>query len=68
MDAELVQILLEIKADTAATKKAVEDLSGPQGRVTALEDQAKMQKWYSFAVVPALASIHAVLSHFGIKV
>jgi len=68
MEPELVQILLEIKADTAATRQAVEDLGGPQGRVTSLENQAHMQKWYSFAVVPGLASIHALLSHFGIKV
>ena len=72
MDADLVQILLEIKSDTAATRQAIEDLAGPHGRVTVLEEsidsQAKFQKWYNYAIVPVLASLHELARHFGVKI
>lgn len=68
MDPQLVQILLEIQKDVAETKEAVQSLAGPQGRVTKLEDDANFQKWYTYAIAPALVGLHAFLRYLGIKI
>ena len=72
MDSDLVQILLDIKSDVAETKVAIQSLAGPTGRVTVLEEnlasQAKFQKWYNYAIVPVLASLHELARYFGVKV
>lgn len=68
MDSDLVTILLEIQKDVAETKEAVKALSGPQGRVTKLEQDAQFQKWYSYAIAPALVGMHAFLRYLGVKI
>ena len=72
IDGDLLSVLLDIKADVAATKEAVINIAGPTGRLTVLENnlanQAKFQKWYNYAIVPALASVHELARYLGIKI
>lgn len=72
IDGDLMQILLDIKEDVATTKEAVINIAGPTGRLTVLENnlasQARFQKWYNYAIVPALASVHELARYLGIKV
>lgn len=65
---ELKGELANVKANVAATRAAVESLAGPQGRVTALEDTQKFQRWYTYAVVPALAGLHELARYFGLHI
>jgi hypothetical protein len=66
---EIMQTLLSIAGDVAATKTAVEGLAGPNGRVTALEAQMKTQNFRNWIktgiVVPIVTGLHLVAKHFG---
>jgi hypothetical protein len=68
MDPEIVTILLEIKADTAATRQAIEDLAGDHGRVTRLESAANRQWWYTVAVGPAVFALHSIARKLGVAI
>jgi hypothetical protein len=68
MDNELVQILLDIKADTAATRQAVTDITG---RVDDLE-QSDVRRWWVSTIgvmlAPVLVILHSFARKFGVNV
>lgn len=68
MDNEVVTLLLNIQKDVSETKQAVEDLAGPQGRITQLEKAQERQWWITAAVVPFLGIAHAIARKFGVNV
>lgn len=46
----------------------VSSLSGPEGRVTALERKETRNFWMTTAIGPALLGLHAALRKFGIQI
>lgn len=58
-------MLGEIKATVAATKQAVDDLAGPQGRVTKIEAQQVREGWkdwvHTAIVIPLSAGLSVVI-------
>lgn len=72
MDTDHVQILLEIKADVAATRQMVEDIKGPNGRLEKLEermDTADNRQWLKAMVIaPAMVVLHAAARKLGLAV
>lgn len=65
-----LEILSRLASDVGYIKGKVEDLSGPEGRVTALEKEQKdarnRQWWHSSVVLPLSLAGHAVMKHFGL--
>ncbi len=71
---ELFAILREIRdrqVDNAVSlgkvETHVENLAGPQGRVTALESSQSRQWWVTVAIVPVLTAIHALVRKLGVN-
>ena len=58
----------EVKSEQASLTVKIEALSGPTGRVTALESAAKRQFWYSMGIAPALAVAHGIARKFGVNI
>lgn len=68
MDNEMVTILLGIQKEVSETKSMVESLSGPQGRVTKLEEEQRRNFWMTVCIGPALALAHGAARKFGFQV
>ena len=68
MDNDLVDILLDLKADGAATRAMVEGLAGPDGRIKKLEDADRRQWWITVAIAPFLTLAHATARKFGVQI
>ena len=68
MDNDTVKILLEIKADVAATLAKVDSLGGPEGRLTKLEDSQTYQWWFTAAIAPVLTVVHGVARKLGVQI
>ena len=72
---ELFAILREIRdrqVDYAVSlgkvETHVENLAGPQGRVTELESSLRRQWWVTVAIAPFLAVAHAVARKLGVQI
>jgi len=70
-----LKILTDLKGDIGFIKAKMEDLAGPTGRITVLENDIKSsqrrQWWHSSVVVPisTVASLlgHGLLKKYGIQ-
>ena len=72
---KLFEILHEIRdrqVDNAVSlgkvETHVENLAGPQGRVTALESSHRRQWWVTVAIAPALALAHGIARKLGVQI
>lgn len=52
----------------ARIEARVEDLSGPQGRVTKLESAQSRQWWVTAAIAPFLTICAAIAKKFGVTI
>lgn len=68
MDADIVDILLEIKSELSRTTTLVEGLAGPEGRIKKLEVDNTRQWWLAVAIAPALALAHGVARKLGVQI
>lgn len=58
----------EVLKGLGRIEQKVDDLSGPQGRVTHMENAQTRQWWYTFSVVPLIEIGREILRHFGVRV
>lgn len=49
-------------------EEKVDSLSGPQGRVTKLEEQQQRQWWLSAAIIPVISGVHAIARKIGLNI
>lgn len=68
MDSEMVKILLAMRDDLSSTKTMVESLSGPDGRITKLEDEQRRQWWITVCIAPVLALAHSIARKLGVQI
>jgi hypothetical protein len=67
---DLLLQILEHQQDNAKllgeVKSSIEGLSGPQGRVTALEHGQTRNFWLTMAITPLIGILHAITRKLGI--
>jgi hypothetical protein len=71
MDAHLITILTDIKEAQGRIEAKVDALSGPEGRVTKIENAQTRQWWISSlsaAAAPVLVGVHAIARKFGAQI
>lgn len=57
---------MDVTSSLARIEEKVEGLAGPAGRVTALEKSQNRQWWFTVAIGPLLALLHAFARKSGI--
>ena len=66
-----LELLGNIRETCAKTEQALLDISGPQGRITKIEQSRERDLWkqwlHSSLVVPLTVGINFVIRHFGGK-
>ena len=58
----------QLISDVAYIKATLDNLAGPKGRISKLEDDATRHWWLTVAVAPFLAAIHGILRKVGLDV
>ena len=59
---------LKVAEALGRIEEKVDQLSGPNGRIAALENEQRRTWWLSVAIAPALATTHALLRKFGVNI